>query len=107
MAVISRTVVEEILSRTNIEELISGYVSLKRAGSVHKGLCPFHNEKSPSFIVYPSTESFYCFGCGIGGDAVAFVKQMEHLDYPEAIEFLGKRIGITVVRENDDLENRN
>ena len=101
MAVISKTVVEEILSRTNVEELISGYVSLKRAGSVYKGLCPFHNEKSPSFIVYPSTESFFCFGCGIGGDAVAFVKQMEHLDYPEAIEFLGKRIGITVVRENN------
>lgn len=107
MAVISKTVVEEIISRTNIEELISGYVSLKRAGSVHKGLCPFHNEKSPSFIVYPSTESFYCFGCGIGGDAVAFIKQMEHLDYPEAIEFLGKRIGITVVRENDNYDNKN
>ena len=101
MAIISKTVIDEVISRTNVEELISGYVSLKRAGSVYKGLCPFHNEKSPSFIVYPSTESFYCFGCGIGGDAVAFIKQMEHLDYPEAIEFLAKRVGITVVLENN------
>ena len=86
--------------RTDIEPLISGYVSLKRAGDTFKGLCPFHSEKSPSFTVYPKTSSFYCFGCGIGGDAVTFIKQMEHLDYPDAVEFLAKRAGITIV--NDD-----
>ena len=104
MAMISKSVIDEILMRTDIENLISGYVSLKRAGSVYKGLCPFHSEKSPSFMVYPSTNSFYCFGCGIGGDAVTFIKQMEHLDYPDAIEFLAKRAGITIIRENDAYE---
>ena len=97
---ISKDIIEEILMRTDIEPLISGYVSLKRAGDTFKGLCPFHSEKSPSFTVYPKTSSFYCFGCGIGGDAVTFIKQMEHLDYPDAVEFLAKRAGITLV--NDD-----
>jgi len=100
---IKREVIEEVLLRTDIETLISGYVSLKRAGSVYKGLCPFHSEKSPSFMVYPSTASFYCFGCGIGGDAVTFVKQIEHLDYPDAVEFLAKRAGITVIRDDNRL----
>ena len=65
---ISRETIEEILMRTDIESLVSSYVSLKRAGSNMKGLCPFHSEKSPSFTVYPSSNSFYCFGCGAGGD---------------------------------------
>ncbi len=98
---ISKQTIEEILARTNIEPLISGYVSLKRAGDTYKGLCPFHSEKSPSFTVYPKTESFYCFGCGIGGDAVTFVKQIEHLDYPDALEFLAKRAGITIMDDGD------
>ncbi|MBE6635110.1 MAG: DNA primase [Ruminococcaceae bacterium] len=98
---ISKQTIEEILARTNIEPLISGYVSLKRAGDTYKGLCPFHSEKSPSFTVYPKTESFYCFGCGIGGDAVTFIKQIEHLDYPDALEFLAKRAGITIMEDND------
>lgn len=106
MAMISKTVIEDVLSRTDIENLISGYVSLKRAGSVYKGLCPFHSEKSPSFMVYPATSSFYCFGCGIGGDAVTFIKQMEHLDYPDAIEFLAKRAGITIIREENGTGSR-
>ena len=88
MAKISRAAIDEVILRTDIENLISGYVSLKRAGSVYKGLCPFHSEKSPSFMVYPSTNSFYCFGCGVGGNAITFVRQIEHLDYQDAIEFL-------------------
>ena len=97
---ISKETIEEILARTDIEPLISGYVSLKRAGDTYKGLCPFHSEKSPSFTVYPRTSSFYCFGCGIGGDAVTFVKQIEHLDYPDALQFLAKRAGITIVDDD-------
>ena len=97
---ISKEVIDEILMRTDIEPLISGYVSLKRAGDTFKGLCPFHSEKSPSFTVYPKTSSFYCFGCGIGGDAVTFIKQIEHLDYPDAVEFLAKRAGITIVSDD-------
>jgi DNA primase len=99
--VIAREVIDEILMRNDIESLIGSYVSLKRAGSNLKGLCPFHSEKTPSFTVYPSESSFYCFGCGVGGNAITFIRQMEHLDYPDAIEFLAKRAGITVVRDND------
>ncbi len=89
--------VDEILSRNDIESLVSSYVSLKRAGSNLKGLCPFHSEKSPSFTVFPQDNSFYCFGCGIGGNAITFVRQIEHLDYPDAVKFLAKRVGIQVV----------
>lgn len=98
---ISREVIDEILLRNDIESLISSYVSLKRAGSNLKGLCPFHSEKTPSFTVYPSENSFYCFGCGVGGNAITFVRQMEHLDYPDAVEFLAKRAGITLLRDDD------
>ena len=97
---ISRETIEEILLRTDIQTLIGGYVSLKRASANLKGLCPFHSEKSPSFTVYPANNSFYCFGCGAGGDQISFIMKMEHLDYPDAIEFLAKRAGITVVDDN-------
>ena len=97
---ISRQTIDEILLRTDIQSLIGGYVSLKRAGSILKGLCPFHSEKSPSFMVYPADNSFYCFGCGVGGDAITFIKKKENLDYPDAIVYLAKRAGITVIEDN-------
>ena len=83
-----REVVDEILLRSDIESLIGSYISLKRAGSNLKGLCPFHNEKTPSFTVYPSDNSFYCFGCGVGGDQISFTMKIEHLDYPDALKYL-------------------
>ena len=98
---ISRDTVDEVLLRNDIESLVGSYVSLKRAGTNLKGLCPFHNEKTPSFVVYPSENSFFCFGCGVGGNAITFIRQIERLDYPDAIEFLAKRAGITVIRENE------
>lgn len=94
---ISRESIEEVLARTDIQSLISGYVSLKRAGNNLKGLCPFHSEKSPSFTVYPQNNSFYCFGCGQGGDQISFIMKAEHLDYPDAVQFLAKRAGITLM----------
>ena len=97
---ISRETIEEILLRTDIQTLIGGYVTLKRASANLKGLCPFHSEKSPSFTVYPANNSFYCFGCGAGGDQISFIMRMEHLDYPDAVQFLAKRAGITVVDNN-------
>lgn len=97
---ISRETIEEILLRTDIQTLIGGYVSLKRASANLKGLCPFHSEKTPSFTVYPANNSYYCFGCGAGGDQISFIMRMEHLDYPDAIEFLAKRAGITIVDDN-------
>ncbi len=98
---ISKETIDEILQRTDIEPLISSYVSLKRASDTYKGLCPFHSEKSPSFTVYPKTSSFYCFGCGMGGDAVTFIRQIEHLDYPDALQFLAKRAGITIIDDDN------
>ncbi len=103
---IKREIIDEILLRNDIESLIGSYVSLKRAGSNLKGLCPFHSEKTPSFTVYPADNSFYCFGCGIGGNAVTFVRQMEHLDYPDAVEYLAKRAGITIP-EDDEYKDAN
>ncbi len=94
---ISRESIDEVLLRTDIQSLIGSYVNLKRAGSNLKGLCPFHSEKSASFTVYPSSNSFYCFGCGAGGDQISFVMRAEHLDYPDAVEFLAKRAGINLV----------
>ncbi len=93
---IPREVIEEILYRTDIEELVGSYVTLKRAGSNMTGLCPFHSEKTPSFSVSPAKKFFYCFGCGAGGDAITFVMKAENLDYVQAVEFLAKRAGITI-----------
>ncbi len=101
---ISKETIEQVLMRNDIESLIGSYVSLKRAGSNLKGLCPFHSEKTPSFTVYPQDNSFYCFGCGAGGDAISFIRKRENLDYPDAVEFLANRAGITIIRdERSDL----
>ena len=96
---ISKETIDEVLLRNDIESVIGGYVSLKRAGSNLKGLCPFHSEKTPSFTVYPQDNSFYCFGCGAGGNAITFIRKRENLDYPDAVEFLANRAGITVIRD--------
>ncbi|HHX54538.1 MAG TPA: DNA primase [Clostridiales bacterium] len=96
---IPREIIEEIKYRCDISDVIGQYVSLKRAGSNLVGLCPFHNERTPSFTVFLSSDSFYCFGCGAGGDVVTFIMKMESLSYIEAIEVLAKRCGITVPKE--------
>ena len=99
---ISREIIEEIRSRNDIVELIGSYVNLKRAGANFSGLCPYHSEKSPSFTVFPATQSFYCFGCGAGGDAITFAMKSENLDYPSAVEFLAKRAGITITFDDKE-----
>lgn len=93
---ISPQIIEDIKARNDIENVISSYITLKRAGSNYNGLCPFHSEKTPSFTVFPSTQSFYCFGCGAGGDAITFVMRMENLDYISAVRTLAERSGITI-----------
>ncbi|MBQ8576714.1 MAG: DNA primase [Clostridia bacterium] len=92
--------IEELKIRNNIEDVISAHVTLKRAGSNLVGLCPFHNEKSPSFTVFPATRGFYCFGCGAGGDVITFVMKTENLDYIGAVEFLAKRAGIEMPEDD-------
>lgn len=93
---ISPQIIEDIKARNDIEHVISSYITLKRAGSNLNGLCPFHSEKTPSFTVFPSTQSFYCFGCGAGGDAITFVMRMENLDYITAVRTLAERSGVTI-----------
>ncbi len=88
--------IEEIKYRNDIEEVISSYVQLHRAGSNYNALCPFHSEKTPSFTVFPSQKSFYCFGCGAGGDVITFIMRAENLDFYSAVEFLAKRAGLEV-----------
>lgn len=95
-------IIEDIRNRCDVESIISSYVPLKRAGTNLKGLCPFHNEKTPSFTVYPGTQSFYCFGCGAGGDVISFIMRAENLDYVEAVETLAKRAGISLPEFNSD-----
>ncbi len=91
----------ELRNRADIESTISSYVNLKRAGRISKGLCPFHGEKTASFTVYPDTQSYYCFGCGNGGDVITFIKNVENLDYIDAVRFLADRVGLDVPDENN------
>ncbi len=91
----------ELRNRADIESTISSYVNLKRAGRISKGLCPFHGEKTASFTVYPDTQSYYCFGCGNGGDVITFIKNIENLDYIDAVRFLADRVGLDVPDENN------
>ncbi|MBQ8345092.1 MAG: DNA primase [Clostridia bacterium] len=97
---ISRALIDEIIYRNDIEQVIGSYVTLKRAGSNWNGLCPFHNEKTPSFTVFPATKSFYCFGCGAGGDVISFVMREENLDYRSALEHLADRAGLTLPEDD-------
>lgn len=102
----SQAFIEEVKNRNGIEETISRYLTLKRAGSNVVGLCPFHNEKSPSFTVFPATRSFYCFGCGAGGDVISFIMRAENLDYRDAVEYLAKLSGIPIEEEENGKTER-
>ena len=93
---IPENIVEKIKTDTDILDLISEYVTLKKAGKNFVGLCPFHNEKTPSFTVSPDKGFFHCFGCKESGNAVGFIMRHENLDYPEALRFLAKRASITI-----------
>jgi len=91
------SVVDEIKQRLDIVEVISSYVALKKAGRNYKGLCPFHAEKTPSFVVFPDTQSWHCFGaCGTGGDVFTFVMRLENLDFSGALHLLAQRAGVSL-----------
>lgn len=93
--------IEELTRRVDIVDLVGSYVQLKRKGRLYSGLCPFHSEKTPSFYVYPDTQSFYCFGCGAGGSAVSFMQKMDNISYTEAVKLLGERAGMPAPTEDD------
>jgi len=94
MARVKDSSVEAVKSATEILPLVEDYVRLRKAGGTYKGLCPFHQERTPSFIVTPARGTFKCFGCGEGGDAIAFVEKLEQVDFVGAIEFLARRFGV-------------
>ena len=99
---IPEDVIREIKYRNDIETAISQYVNLKRRGKNLVGLCPFHSEKTPSFTVYPESASFYCFGCGAGGDVFTFTGLIENLDYIESVKLLAERSGVTLPQDGYD-----
>lgn len=99
---IPEDIINEIKYRNDIETAISQYVNLKRRGKNLVGLCPFHSEKTPSFTVYPENGSFYCFGCGVGGDVFTFTGLIENLDYIESVKLLAERSGITLPQDGYD-----
>jgi len=102
---ISEDILEEIQTRTDIVEVISHYIPLKKAGGNFNALCPFHNEQTPSFIVSPSKQIFHCFGCGAGGNIFGFIMQYEHLDFVEAVKLLAERAGI-VIPDNKEIREK-
>lgn len=103
---IERSIIQRVLDTTDIVDVVKEFVTLHRAGVNYKGLCPFHNEKTPSFVVSPAKQICKCYGCGKGGNAVHFLMEIEQLSYPEAIKWLGKKYGIEVPEKEMTDEER-
>ncbi len=99
---LSEDFLRELREKNEISEVISPYVNLRRRGSTMNGLCPFHNEKTPSFTVYLETQSYYCFGCGAGGDVITFVRRIENLGYIDAVKSLAQRAGMALPEDGFD-----
>ena len=94
--------IQQLNDKIDIEQVVSAHVSLKRRGKTLVGLCPFHNEKTPSFTVYPESNSFYCYGCGAGGDIISFVRRMDNLDYIEAVKAVAQMAGVPMPEDGYD-----
>ena len=93
--------IQQLKQSCDMERIVSGYLPLKKKGRYLVGLCPFHSEKSPSFYVYPQNQSFYCFGCGAGGDVITFIRRIENLEYMEAVKLLADRCGLELPMDSD------
>lgn len=104
---IDRATIDKIMDATNIVDVVGEFVSLRKAGVNYKGLCPFHDDKTPSFMVSPSKQICHCFACGEGGNAVNFLMKHEQITYPEALRWLAKKYNIEIEeRELSDEEKR-
>lgn len=103
---IPQSFIDDLLNRTDIVEVVGSRVQLKKTGKNYSACCPFHKEKTPSFTVSPDKQFYYCFGCGAGGNALGFVMDHDHLEFPQAVEDLAKRIGMDVPREERGPGNR-
>jgi DNA primase len=98
--------IQELLSRVDVVEVVGRHVELKRAGTVHKGLCPFHGEKTPSFTVSPSRQTYHCFGCGAHGDAIRFLVENQGMHFMDAVHDLAQRAGVTVPESDASPQER-
>ena len=105
MARISEQIIENIRSKADIVDTISNYIQLKKRGRNFFGICPFHDEKTPSFSVNQDKQIYKCFGCGVGGSSINFVMEIEKLDFVEAIKYLGEKYGIEVNLNRSEKEN--
>lgn len=106
MGMIPKSTIDEIYDAARIEEVVGDYVHLKKRGANYLGLCPFHNEKTPSFIVSPAKGIYKCFGCSAGGNAVSFIMDLEHISYPEALKQLAKKYQIQIEEEEVSPEQK-
>jgi len=97
---IPQSFIDDLLDRTDIVDLVDGHVKLKKTGRNYSACCPFHKEKTPSFSVAPDKQFYYCFGCGAGGNAIGFLMQLENLNFPEAVEELAGKAGLTVPKDD-------
>ena len=104
--IFSQQFIQELKSRIDVVELVGSYVTLTRAGSRMRALCPFHQEKTPSFYISPETGLFHCFGCHAAGDIISFVQQIENLDFNQAIRFLAERYNVPLEFEQGDIMDR-
>ena len=98
--------IQQLKQSCDMERIVSGYLPLKKKGRYLVGLCPFHSEKSPSFYVYPQNQSFYCFGCGAGGDVITFIRRIGNLEYMEAVKLLADRCGLELPMDSDQSDAR-
>ena len=104
MAKIGENFIYELKNLCDIVAIVSSYVELKSVGKSRKCLCPFHSEKTASMVVYEDTQSFYCFGCGVGGDVITFIEKIENLNYVDSVKFLAQRVGLSI--PDDDLDDQ-
>ena len=102
----SDELIDEIKNNNDIVDVISQYVHLKRSGRNYFGLCPFHNEKSPSFAVSPDKQIFHCFGCGVGGNVIHFISKIEGINFRESIELLAERANIVLPKLENVGDNK-
>ena len=105
MVKLSEDFIFRLKSICDITSIVSNYVELKDSGRTKKCCCPFHSEKTPSFVVFEDTQSFYCFGCSVGGDVISFIEKIENLDYLESVKYLAKYVGLELPSENFQYEN--
>ncbi|MCK5581933.1 MAG: DNA primase [Candidatus Omnitrophica bacterium] len=100
MTFIPQDVINQVLERSDIVEVVSSYIPLKNAGRNFKAPCPFHHEKTPSFVVSPDKQIYHCFGCDAGGNVISFVMQQEHMEFPEAVRMLAQKVSVTIPEQN-------